>query len=113
MPWISIFILFSTLLLIIYRWVKNRYQFFDIHGFPSIRPNFPFGNLKGAGTEYHANEIFNQLYTKLKGKAPACGVYFFFTPNIMITDLELAKDILIRDFDCFHNRGVRIFNNLV
>lgn len=106
MSYLNIVVILSTIIVIIYRWIKRRYQYLQDLGFSCVKPSFPLGNLKGAGSEYHANEIFVKLYEELKGKGPACGVYFFLTPNVMITDLDLARDILIKDFDCFHNRGV-------
>jgi cytochrome P450 family 6 len=106
MSLVAIGILLLTLIYLIYRWIKKRYSFFEINKFPYVKPAFPFGNLKGAGTECHANELFDKLYTELKHKGPACGVYFFLTPNIMITDLDVIKDVLIRNFDNFHNRGL-------
>lgn len=36
-------------------------------------------------------------------------MFFFLTPNIIITDLDVIKDILIKNFDTFHNRG--LFHN--
>lgn len=50
--------------------------------------------------------MFQKLYTKFKGKSPVAGIFFFFSPNVMIIDLDVAKDVLIRDFDTFHNRGI-------
>ncbi|KAG5669762.1 hypothetical protein PVAND_000056 [Polypedilum vanderplanki] len=106
MAWSSISIIFVTLILLLYRWIKKRYSFFKINKFPYVEPTFPFGNLKGAGSKYHANELFQKLYIELKHQGPACGVYFFLTPNVMITDLDVIRDVLIKNFDNFHNRGL-------
>lgn len=95
-----------ALIYLVYLWIKKRYSFFKEKNFPFVEPSFPFGNLKGAGREYHANELFQKFYTELKDKGPACGIYFFLTPNVMITDLDVIKDVLIRNFDNFHNRGL-------
>jgi cytochrome P450 family 6 len=98
--------LLFALIFLLYRWIKNRFAFFEINKFAYVKPSFPFGNLKGAGSEFHANELFEKLYNELKGKGPASGVFFFLKPNIMITDLDVIKDVLIRNFDNFRNRGL-------
>lgn len=87
-------------------WVYYRYQTFERDGFIYEKPSFPFGNLKGVGKGNHAAQIIGRLYLKLKGKSPVAGIFFFFQPNLLVLDLDVAKDILIRNFDNFHNRGL-------
>lgn len=90
----------------LYVWVRRRISFFERNGFLYEQPAFPFGNLNNVGRKFHIVYKVKELYDKFKGKAPAFGIYFFLTPNVVITDLELVKNVLIRDFDNFHNRGV-------
>ncbi|KAJ6635343.1 putative cytochrome P450 6a14 [Pseudolycoriella hygida] len=90
----------------LYFWIRRRFQFFKENGFPFERPTFPFGNLKGVGRNFHQVYKIKELYEKFKGKAPAFGIYFFVSPNVVVTDLELVKNVLVRDFDNFHNRGL-------
>lgn len=87
-------------------WVKRKFSYFRENGFLHEEPTFPFGNLKGVVTSIHPVYITKRIYDKFKGKAPACGVYRLFSPAVLILDLDLVKDILIRDFDSFHNRGL-------
>lgn len=89
-----------------YFWIRRRYAYFDDNGIVSEKPTFPFGNLKGVGKEFHVVYKIRELYEKFKGKAPLFGIHFFAVQNVVITDLELVKNILVRDFDTFHNRGV-------
>lgn len=102
----TVLALLLALIFLLYRWIKNRFAFFEINKFAFVKPSFPFGNLKGAGSEFHANELFETLYNELKDKGPASGVFFFMKPNVMVTDLDVIKDILIRNFDTFRNRGL-------
>lgn len=69
---------------------------------PSV---FPFGSLKGVGTKFNTAETFDAIYKQFKGKTPAIGAYFFFQPTIIPTDPELFKNILVKDFASFHDRG--------
>lgn len=43
-----------------------------------------------------------------KKTSRALGVYFSFRPNLLINDPELIKDILIRDFNNFHDRPFHV-----
>lgn len=47
----------------------------------------------------------NIYYRKYKSKAPVVGLYFFFQPMLLLLDPELFKNILVRDFASFHDRG--------
>lgn len=101
--------LFSLILIVIsllYFWIKKKYSFFEENGFLYEKPTFPFGNLKGAGKDFHIISRVKEYYDKFKGKAPAFGIYFFTNANIVITDLEMIKNVLVKDFDSFHNRGL-------
>lgn len=84
-------------------WVRKKYSFFRDHGYHGV---FPYGNLKGMMTKSHPVYIIRRIYNKFKGKAPACGLFRLLSPGILILDLDLVRDILIRDFDNFHNRGI-------
>ncbi|KAG5669761.1 hypothetical protein PVAND_000055 [Polypedilum vanderplanki] len=85
-----------------YLWIQRRYSFFARLGVLHDKPKFPLGNMHG---KTHPSEVFKQFYDKFCRKASAFGVYLFINPLFVITDLDLAKDVLIRDFEAFHNRG--------
>lgn len=91
---------------LIYIWIKKKFSFFEENGFPYEEPEFPYGNLKDVGKSTHHIYKIIELYEKFKRNAPAFGVFFFVNPAIVITDLDVAKDILITNFDKFHNRGI-------
>lgn len=98
--------LLSAIVGVVYFWIRKKYLFFHENGFLHEEPTFPFGNLKGVGKTFHQVYKMKELYKKFKGKASAFGIYFFVTPTVVITDLELVKHVLVRDFDTFHNRGL-------
>jgi cytochrome P450 family 6 len=86
-------------------WIKRRYNFWAERGFLSPQSSFPFGSLKGVGSKLTACETIDVIYKQFKGKAPAVGIYFFVEPTILPLDPELYKNILVRDFSSFHDRG--------
>lgn len=88
-----------------YIWIRRKYAFFDQHGYLHEKPAFPFGNMRGVGRNMHVVEKIRECYEKFKGKAPAFGIYFF-ASDVVITDLEVVKDVLVRSFGVFHNRGI-------
>lgn len=92
-----------------YFWIQRRFSFFALNGIPHDKPSFPLGNMRGG---VHPVEIFKGFYDKFRGKAPAFGVYMFINPVFIVADLDLARDVFIRDFEVFHNRGA-YFNKKV
>ncbi|KAL7026324.1 hypothetical protein ACKWTF_013857 [Chironomus riparius] len=99
---LSIFIVLFTLS---YLWVKRRFRFWRDRGFLQGNPSFPFGTLRGVGRSTTSAENLDYYYKKFKGKAPAVGLYNFLSPTLLPIDPELIKNILVRDFQSFHDRG--------
>lgn len=91
---------------LIYFWIRKRFAYFEDNGFLFVKPEFPLGNLKGVGKEFHLLHRVAEYYKMFKGKAPAFGMFFSINPGVVITDLEIIKHVLVRDFDAFRNRGV-------
>lgn len=50
-------------------------------------------------------EKMDIIYKKYKGKVPAVGIYAFLSPTILPIDPELLKNIMVREFSSFVNRG--------
>lgn len=86
-------------------WVQKRFKFWEERGFPSPPSTFPFGSLKGVGTKISNFELNDKIYKKFKGKTVAVGMFHFMSPALLPIDLELLKNIFIRDFATFQNRG--------
>lgn len=101
----GILVLIVFVLLLLYLTVQNRYKYWVDRGYVSTPTVFPFGSLKGFGTKIPTFEGLDGYYKSFKGKASALGLFFFFSPTLMILDLELLKNVFIRDFTSFHDRG--------
>lgn len=87
-----------------YIWVKRRFSYWADRGFLSPPSVFPWGSLKFESNENSCIGI-DGIYKKYKGKVPAVGIFFFLEPTIVPLDLELYKNIFVRDFASFHDRG--------
>lgn len=91
-----------------YLYVKHKFKYFEVRNVLHVTPTSIMGNLNGVGTKIHVTDRLGELYEKFKGKAPIIGMYWLTTPTFIVTDLNLCRNILIRDFNSFHDRGVYV-----
>lgn len=102
----TIFYLIILILILAYIFVKRQFNYWKNRGFLQADASFPLGTYEGCGTKWTSFEGIDRQYKKFKGKAPAIGIYSFLSPSIFVLDPELLKDILVRDFGSFHDRGM-------
>ncbi|KFB39402.1 hypothetical protein ZHAS_00006839 [Anopheles sinensis] len=98
----------ATLCLAVYLYVGRKYSFWKRHHVPYVQPELPFGNFKEMGKSIHPAHLSKLFYDEFKGKGRGgfVGLYIFLQPVLLVTDLRLAKRILIEDFHHFPDRGV-------
>ena len=79
---------------------NQKYKFWSSKGVVGPKPQIFVGNL----IERMTNSIpeLNMKYAKKYGKM--YGVYIGTKPKLVITDNELIKNVMIKDFHCFMNR---------
>ncbi|KAH8277876.1 hypothetical protein KR018_009441, partial [Drosophila ironensis] len=91
---------------------RRRHGYWQRRGIPHDVPHPIYGNNKDWPKKRHIAKIFGDYYNKYKGSGyPFAGFYFFFTRTVVVTDLELVKRVLIKDFNHFENRGI-FFNEI-
>lgn len=90
---------------LIYYLVKKKFNYWTDRGVPVVKPSFPFGNLDGLGYNRTLSERVQECYSDLKSQGVIGGFYFFLCPIAMIMDLDLLRDVLVKDFKYFHSRG--------
>ncbi|KAL7026335.1 hypothetical protein ACKWTF_013868 [Chironomus riparius] len=98
-----LYILIAVILLI-YFWFRKRYSFWKDHGFQYLEPSIPLGSMGGVGFKEHLSEFMKRQYDYFKNKAPAFGIFFVANPVLILTDLDLIKDVTTRHFESFHER---------
>ncbi|XP_037947260.1 probable cytochrome P450 6a17 [Teleopsis dalmanni] len=77
---------------------------------PHNTPTLFWGNMKQwMKGEKHISQLFSETYRQFKGTGPFAGFYFLFRRSAVILDLDLMKQILIKDFNNFNERG--LFHN--
>lgn len=96
---------FLSLLTFLY-WINRRQDFFKNHNIPFVPSTPLFGAFKDS--LFGKTAFYDQIVTihnspEVKGK-PFYGFFLFHKPGLMVTDPEIAKKILIKDFGSFSNR---------
>ncbi|XP_065214600.1 cytochrome P450 6k1-like isoform X3 [Planococcus citri] len=108
----SVILLLISSVLYLYWYLKKTYSFFEQHGIPYIKPTPLFGNMTDVILlRKSMAEGFADLYKKLEPHRFA-GVFFGTKPMILIRDPDLIKDIWIKDFAYFSDRGWKIDQDL-
>lgn len=102
----SFIVLFVSLVLLGCYYVKRKLNYWADLGVPFVKPQFPHGNLKGAFITTTIGERLRDFYRELKGQSVIGGIYFFISPVAIICDLDLLRNILVKDFQYFQNRGI-------
>lgn len=92
--------------LIIWLFFKYKFTFWKKRGVLHDQPVFPFGSISGLGSVIHMSHFLQNIYEKYKGKDKIAGFYILFQPSVIILDVDLYKNILIKDFNYFDERGM-------
>ena len=98
----SIVAIFSLLFFL----VKKKFSFWKDRGFVGPEPIFPFGSMKGVGSSITQAEAMKVIYDKYKGKGPVAGLFVFLGPSLLALDVDFIKNVLVRDFSSFTDRGL-------
>lgn len=96
----------SVIICLIYVYVRRKYNYWARNKIPFVEPKFPFGNLTVLKRTEHLSQRLATFYRQHKNDGPMTGLYFFFSPIILATDLDLIRNIFIKDFQYFQNRGL-------
>ncbi|XP_037903307.1 probable cytochrome P450 6a18 [Hermetia illucens] len=95
-----------TILGIVYFYFKRKFSYWKDRGVAYLEPTFPLGNLS-RNSIGNLREVFGKLYN-LRGECPFVGGFFLFKPVVVATDLDFVKDVLVKDFNNFHGRGIYV-----
>ncbi|XP_011194316.2 cytochrome P450 6a9-like [Zeugodacus cucurbitae] len=101
--------LILTLFVALCAFMQRRLSYWRRHGIAHDKPNWLLGNLAGIQRTVSFADISRNIYLKYKGTGPFCGFYFFLRPAVVLLDVDLIKNVLIKDFVNFADRGM--FNN--
>jgi cytochrome P450 family 6 len=104
----NLFLVIAALTFIALTYVRRKFAFWADRHVEHFPPSFPFGNIKGAGSTHALHEIFQTFYKKMKSsvKNGFMGFYISISPAVLALDLDFVKNVLVRDFQHFHDRGI-------
>ncbi|EDW74918.2 uncharacterized protein Dwil_GK19088 [Drosophila willistoni] len=103
--WLVTLLLIGVILVLAALFLHHRYSYFARRGILHEKPVLIYGNTKGLGKTQSVRDPFRVLYEKYKKKAKYAGFYFGMSPNTVLFDLDLIKQVMIKDFQNFANRG--------
>ena len=98
--------LLTCILAVVYIYFKWSFTYWKKRNVPYIEPIFPFGNfIDMVLTRRQIADICADIYNNLEGQKFG-GTYIFTSPRFFVRDPDLIKDIMVKDFSTFHDRGV-------
>lgn len=100
---ILILIGFATVL---FYYLHQKMNYWKRRGVPNLKPSYLLGNLDGVGEKIHATINLQNMYEHFKDNHKFCGFYLLQTPRLLLIDLDVIKNVLIRDFHNFTDRGI-------
>jgi len=94
----------TAILIGLYFYVTRNFNFWHKLGVPYVKPTPFFGTLKECTLQKTTiGEQLQRIYNEHSDK-PYVGIFSFDKPSLLIRDLELVKNILVKDFQNFMDR---------
>lgn len=100
-----------TILLIflcIFLWFSVKFSHWKSLGFLYSPAKCPLGSGPGIGITEHSSYFVKREYEKFKDKSPAFGAYLMAMPILVPTDPKLIKEIFVKSFETFQERGFTV-----
>ncbi|KPJ14819.1 Cytochrome P450 6B4 [Papilio machaon] len=98
--------LVATACYLFYLYVTRNFSYWKQRHVNGPRPVALFGNLQAVALRrQNIAVVFRDIYKQFPNEK-IVGMYRMTTPCLLVRDLDIAKAILIKDFDCFSDRGV-------
>lgn len=98
----------AVILFLLYQYLQSNYDFWKVRGVKGPKPHFLFGNIKDVMLQKKSMaEYLIEIYNEYKDES-FIGIYFRNTPMLVLKDPQLIKDVLIKDFSYFPQRGTPV-----
>ncbi|XP_072929801.1 probable cytochrome P450 6a13 [Epargyreus clarus] len=102
----ELIVLTFSFVLLVYLWFQYKFTYWSKRGVIGPAPVFPFGNIRDViKRKKQFFQPCNDNYIKYK-HLPYVGMYSFSQPVLVINDPEIAKLVLIKDFNYFSSHGL-------
>ncbi|KAK9308048.1 hypothetical protein QLX08_001781 [Tetragonisca angustula] len=98
----------AVVFLALYYYFTSTFDFWKNRGVVGPRPLPIFGNLKDVlQRKMIMGDCVRMLYEEYKSQ-PMFGIFLRSSPSLVLCDLDLIKDVLIKNFSTFDDRGFSI-----
>ena len=109
----QLLIAIGAVVLAIYYYHTSIYSYWKNRGIVGPRPHPFFGNFwEIVNRKYAVATAVKNWYHEFKHE-PFFGAYEGRKPLLFINDLELIKDVLIKDFSSFTDRGMPVVEKVI
>jgi len=89
----------------VYVYFKVSFNYWKKRNVPYAKPTFPFGNLGDmVFLKASIGQLLQNIYKELDGEKYG-GIYMLTKPGFIFRDPDIIKNILVKDFSSFHDRG--------
>jgi len=97
---------FALIFIALYLYFTRNFNFWHKLGIPYVKPTPFVGNLKDCTFQkVNIGENLQRIYKQHSDK-PYVGIFSFDKPILLIRDVELVKNILVKDFQYFIDRAI-------
>ena len=97
-------LLWATLMGLGYWWLCGKWNYWKEQDIPGPTPSLPMGNFGAIlSMKVHLLDWFRDLYHRFPDEK-IVGVYTLHQPMMVVNDLNMARQILVKDFNHFVNR---------
>lgn len=109
MAWLSTYfaIILSTIITTVLLYFKLKFGYWKRRNVPHLPGKVPFGSLKGVSTEESIGEAIADVYLS-NPEERFVGGFMFAKPFLVLRDLDLIKDVLVKRFGHFYDRGISV-----
>ncbi|XP_055610461.1 probable cytochrome P450 6d5 [Uranotaenia lowii] len=102
-----VFLLLVIVILTGYVLNRRALKYWSSRGIPQLSPSILVGDFGNVYRRLGVPETWSDLYEQSK-HFPLVGLYLSVHPVLMINDPELIRNVLGRDFEHFHDRGIDV-----
>lgn len=102
----------AVVIITFYYYLMANFDFWKSRGIRGPRPIPIFGNFKDTiFIKLSMSDFLTQVYNTYKDES-MIGVFLNNTPILLLKNLDLIKNVLIKDFSVFANRGLPSFKKV-
>ncbi|NP_001104826.1 cytochrome P450 Cyp6AU1 [Bombyx mori] len=98
---------FASIVVLIYFYLNNKYKYWKNKNIAGPEPEFLFGNLKESfHRRKHIATVFKEIYDQYPDEK-VVGMFRMTSPTLIVRDLDIVKQIMIKDYAKFNERGIK------